>query len=98
MLEGAYIYLHVHPSSRQILNPRNQKLQFISSPLGSELAIKRRLVLQVRTLSCIRNREIECEGRVWRSSSLSMFSLQLVPWWNQVLLELASEISLVINF
>jgi hypothetical protein len=31
------------------------------------------------------------------SVGLSVLSLRLVPWWNQVL-ELASEISLVINF
>ena len=29
---------------------------------------------------------------------LSVLSLHLVPWWIQVLLELAFEISLVINF
>jgi hypothetical protein len=32
------------------------------------------------------------------SVGLSMLSLWLVPWWSQVLLELAYEISLVINF
>jgi hypothetical protein len=32
------------------------------------------------------------------SVGLSVLSLQLVPWQNQVLIELASEISLVINF
>jgi hypothetical protein len=31
-------------------------------------------------------------------AGLLVLSLQLGPWWNQVLLELASEISLVINF
>ena len=31
-------------------------------------------------------------------AGLSVLSLQLVPWWIQVLSELASEISLVINF
>ena len=31
-------------------------------------------------------------------AGLSMLSLWLVPWWIQVLLELAFEISLVINF
>jgi hypothetical protein len=32
------------------------------------------------------------------SVGLSVLSLWLVPWWNQDLLELASEDSLVINF
>jgi hypothetical protein len=32
------------------------------------------------------------------SASLSVLSLRLVSWWSQVLLEHASEISLVINF
>jgi hypothetical protein len=32
------------------------------------------------------------------SVGLSVLSLRLVPWRNQVLIELASEISLVINF
>jgi hypothetical protein len=45
-----------------------------------------------------KNREIESEGRVWRSVGLSVLSLWLVPWWNQVLLELVFEISLVIYF
>jgi hypothetical protein len=31
-------------------------------------------------------------------AGLSVLSLWLVPWWIQVLSELASEISLVINF
>ena len=31
-------------------------------------------------------------------ASLSVLTLQLVPWWIQVLLELAFGISLVINF
>ena len=31
-------------------------------------------------------------------AGLSVLSLWLVSWWNQVLIELASEISLVINF
>ena len=32
------------------------------------------------------------------SVDLSVLSLWLVPWWNQVLLELAFEDSLVIDF
>jgi hypothetical protein len=32
------------------------------------------------------------------SAGLSVLTLQLVPWQSQVLLELAYEISLVINF
>ena len=48
--------------------------------------------------SLVNNSEIESERRVWRRSGLSVLSLQLVPWQIQVLLELAFEISLVINF
>ena len=44
------------------------------------------------------NSEIESEGRVGGGVGLSVLSLWLVPWQNQVLLELASEISLAINF
>jgi hypothetical protein len=32
------------------------------------------------------------------SASLLVLSVWLVPWWNEVLPELASEIALVINF
>ena len=32
------------------------------------------------------------------NAGLSVLSLWLVPWWNQVLLELAFEDSLVIDF
>jgi hypothetical protein len=31
-------------------------------------------------------------------AGLSVLSLRLIPWWIQVLLELAFKISLVINF
>jgi hypothetical protein len=31
-------------------------------------------------------------------AGLSVLSLRLIPWWIQVLLQLASEIYLVINF
>ena len=34
----------------------------------------------------------------WRSPGLSVLTLRLIPWRNQVLLELASEISLVFDF
>ena len=34
----------------------------------------------------------------WRSLGLSVLSLRLVSWQSQVLLELASEISLVVDF
>jgi hypothetical protein len=46
----------------------------------------------------IRNSEIESEGRVWRRCRPVGALSTLVPWKIQVLLELAFEISLVINF